>query len=270
MTSHNTKVAEEPPLTVAVMGASGKMGAEVISILQQDPTTTLGAAIEREGHPLLKQKVAGSEIAYATAATAELDACSAIIAFTTPDGIATTVEAAKDNGLALVLGTTGITESDGQALAELAKGVPVLAAPNMSLGISVLCHLVAAAAKQLRHWDAEVFEIHHRAKVDAPSGTAARLGDVLRGARDMQDNFCMDRSGRRKARPDNEIGMSALRAGDVVGEHTVLLAGTGERLELTHRSMARSNFATGAVHAAKFLRGKAPRQYSMDDVLGLG
>jgi 4-hydroxy-tetrahydrodipicolinate reductase len=170
-------------------------------------------------------------------------------------------------GAALVSGTTGLGEDARAALDAASRQVPVLWEPNMSLGVHVLAKLAAQASAALADWDVEIVETHHRAKIDAPSGTALRLAQAVRGARDAASHLVHGREGKPGPRAAPEIGMHAVRGGDVLGDHTVHLFGGGERIELTHRATHRDVFARGALRAARWLTGRAPGRYALGDVL---
>ena len=260
-------MVEAGHVCAAVFGAAGRMGQAVIETINDDPQVKLGVAIERADHPSLGMPIPSGNITYQIAADANFAACNTLIVFTTPAGIPAAVECAITHRLALVIGTTGMEAEHQQTITTAQDHVPVLVEPNMSLGINMLCQLVTMAARSLPHWDAEIIDLHHRAKLDAPSGTAVKLSEVINNSRTGKQDLCADRTTRSQTRPDDEIGIATLRAGDVVGEHTVLLAGAGERLELTHRATSRRNFAAGAVYAAKSLVGKPPGRYGLDELL---
>lgn len=192
-----------------------------------------------------------------------------IIEFSLPNAAAELFVAASSWNTPVVSGTTGLHDAAASALEQLCSKVPVVAAPNFSQGVTLLFHLAAeAAAKAGPGFDAEIIELHHRMKVDAPSGTAVRLAEVVREAKGVSKTTT-GRDGHVGARPDDEIAVLAVRGGDIVGEHTLFLAGMGERLELTHRARDRAIFARGAMRAAVWVGGKAPGRYDMSDVMGL-
>jgi len=203
-------------------------------------------------------------------ALGEAPACDVVIDFSLAGAAAAVASAAAARGDALVVGSTGLDDAAMDALREAARSVPVLFSPNMSIGVNLLFDLVRSAAKALgAGWDVEVLEAHHRNKVDAPSGTASRLVEILREASSVErEQAVHGRQGRTGVRRGDEIGVHALRGGDVVGEHVVSFFGPAERIELTHRAHDRAIFARGALHAAAWLVGRAPRLYSMADVLG--
>ena len=252
------------PAAVGVAGAAGRMGKAVLEVVAADPQLKLAAAIEAPE----RAEAAGEDRlpAYTTADQLDWQQLAVLIDFSLPAGAARHAGLAAAAGCALVIGTTGLDPRQTQAVAAAAERVPLLHAPNMSLGVNALFRLVAQAARMLPGWDAEIIELHHRDKIDAPSGTALRLGQTVQQIR-PESEFCTDRSGRRGKRPDNEIGYAVLRGGDAIGEHTAMFAGRGERIELVHRSASRLTYASGAVAAARFLIGKKPGHYGMDDVL---
>jgi 4-hydroxy-tetrahydrodipicolinate reductase len=194
------------------------------------------------------------------------------IDFTVPAATLGALRAAADAGVAYVTGTTGLSEVEREELAELARRIPVLHAPNFSVAVNLLAWLVAEATRRLGPgYDAEIVEMHHAAKRDAPSGTALRLAEAIAEARGvpLAGHLVLERAGETGARPEGAIGVQTLRGGDNPGEHTVLFVGRGERLELAHRSHTREHFARGAVRAAAWLAGREPGLYRIEQVLGL-
>ncbi len=253
---------------VLVNGAEGRMGRAVLEVVAGDPDLQVGAALERAGHHALGREVStgiklGSDI------DAALAASDVVIDFTLPESTLALVEAAASRGVPHVIGTTGFDAAGLARIEAAASRVPIVMAANFSLGVNVLIDLVAAAAKQLADYDLEVLEMHHSRKVDAPSGTALRLAQAAADARgvSLDEEAVYHREGNTGPRETGSIGMQTLRAGDSVGEHTVYLAGPGERIELSHRALSRSNFASGAARAAKWLIGRKSALYSMQDVI---
>ena len=240
------------PLRIVVTGRSGRMGTQVIDQVEEASDLVLAAAVDQgEGFNGVPK-------------------ADVVIDFTAPEALADCVSWCQQQGVALVTGTTGLQESHELALAEAAQVIPVLAAPNMSVGVNLLCDLVERATLALGDdADVEVLDLHHRLKKDAPSGTANRLLDVIASAKNTSLNevLCDSRSGWIGARKEGEIGVQTLRGGDVVGEHTVYFLWQGERIELTHRATDRAIFARGAVRAARWLADKPAGRYSMADVL---
>lgn len=255
---------------IAVLGVAGRMGRAIVEVASDDPDVEIAFGVERSGSPHLGAEILGVTVTDDLAkAIAESDVT---IDFTSPESTASTADACAAAGRAMVIGTTGLDDRAQQAIARLAAAGPVVVAPNMSVGVTLLFHLAARAAAALGPaFDAEIVEMHHRRKVDAPSGTAVRLGEVVAEAKglDPKADVVHGRSGQVGARPDAQIGIMTLRGGDVVGEHTLVLAGLGERLELTHRATDRAIFARGAIRAAKWVVTRGPGRYDMSDVLGL-
>lgn len=263
---------------IGIFGVGGRMGRAIAAIAREDAEVLLGCGIEREGSDLLGADLGtltGDEalgVAVTSDLLAALDACDVVIDFTSPRATTRLVSACAQAGKPAVVGTTGLDAEANEAIASLAARAPVVVAPNMSAGVTLLFHLAAQAAEAMGpDYDAEIVEMHHRRKVDAPSGTAVRLGEVVARAKglDPAKHVVHGRSGQVGARPDAEIGIMTLRGGDVVGEHTLVLAGAGERLELTHRATDRAIFARGAVRAAKWVVGQSAGRYDMTTVLGL-
>jgi 4-hydroxy-tetrahydrodipicolinate reductase len=260
-----------------VAGAAGRMGRTLTSLIVQQPTHTLVGAVEAKG-----VKAVGSdagEIAGVGALGVRIgDDYAALAApdtvtldFTNATASLEHLAIAAAKGAAIVIGSTGFTAEMEARARELAPKTRTLIAPNMSIGINVLLKLVTEAATLLNGFDAEVLEIHHRTKIDAPSGTALALGRAIAGARglDFQKSATFGREGITGARPADQIGILALRGGDAVGDHTVIFAGLGERLELVHRTQSREALASGALRAAAWLENKPNGLYSIRDVLGL-
>jgi len=266
---------------LAIAGASGRMGQALIEATLSANDVTLAAALDVKGSPAAGRD-AGERFGRTTGVIvghdvdAALRGCDVLIDFTRPEGTLAHVAACAVAGVAAVTGTTGLNDAQRAMLAEHAKSVPIVYAANMSVGVVVLLSLVEAAARKLGSaYDVEIVEMHHRHKVDAPSGTALQLGDAAATGlgRKLADCAVYAREGHTGERAPGAIGFASLRGGDVVGEHTVVFAGTGERVELSHRATSRQNFAHGALRAAVFVAAKrAARQaglYDMQDVLGL-
>jgi 4-hydroxy-tetrahydrodipicolinate reductase len=266
------------PVPVIVAGAAGRMGRMLVTLAAADPALRLVGGFEVPGHRDLGTdigRLAGlPDVGVPLAAAlpdGRLDG-AVLIEFTAPEPSLEHLRAAAERGLGVVLGTTGFTGAQQQEIERLGARVPCVQAPNMSLGVNVLLGLVEQAARLLGPaFDIEVSETHHRRKKDSPSGTAlglARAAALGRGAR-LEDWAVYGREGMVGERPTEQIGVLALRGGDVVGDHTVHFFGTGERVELSHRAQSREAFAAGALRAAAWLGGRAPGLYSMRDVLGL-
>lgn len=265
---------------IAVTGVSGRMGSAIIRLALAGSDFVVKAALEAKGHPSIGKGVesiienvgATNALQITDNLEAAIDECDVVVDFTTPVASFEYFQIACDHGKAIVIGTTGFPQEVLLAMrcAPLAKAV---ISPNMSIGVNLLFDLVERAARALGpEYDAEIVEMHHRLKKDAPSGTAIRLRDALEAGRpDRKWSEVTGRQGMWGERKPEEIGVFAVRAGDIVGEHTVLFAGSGERIELTHRASSREIFAQGALVAAKWLnRQAAPGVYDMKDVLGLG
>lgn len=262
-------------LRLIVNGAAGRMGRRLVALAAEDPDIALAGAFERRDHPDLGKDaglVAGvGEIGLAVATRSPLEA-DAAVDFSSRESSLEMLRWCPEQGIALVVGTTGLAGEGAVLLEAAAKRIPCLMAPNMSLGVNLLFSLVGQVAAALGDdYDVEIIEAHHRFKRDAPSGTALRLGERVAEAlgRPLDQVATHGRRGLVGERPKTQIGFHAVRAGDIVGEHTVVFGGVGERVELHHVAGSRDTFARGALRAAKFLVGKPPGAYSMADVLGL-
>lgn len=256
---------------VLVVGACGRMGEQVRFQIGRHARLELAAALEAPGHPRIGDEIEPG-IVLGSDAKAALVGVDVVIDFTVPAATLPTLRAAADAGVAYVAGTTGCSPDEKAEIAELAKRIPLVHAPNFSVSVNVLAHLAREAARLLGDgFDAELFEIHHAAKRDAPSGTALYLAEAIeRGrGRALADDLVLERAGETGARPRHAIGIQTLRGGDNPGEHTVYFVGQGERLELTHRSATRDHFALGAVRTAAWLIGRAPGLYPIEAVYGL-
>jgi 4-hydroxy-tetrahydrodipicolinate reductase len=263
-------------LKVAVHGAAGRMGRALVQLIAEAGDLTLAAAIDAAGHPALGRD-AGELAAVSTLGVPlsdKLDALAradVVIDFSLPTALDGLLACAERHKKPVVLATTGLSEAQWQRVDALAKQVPLVAAPNYSTGVVVLYHLAQRAAELLPEFDLEIVEMHHRKKVDAPSGTALGLAEAAARGRNvaLRDHAVYGRKGHTGARPEGEIGIMTLRGGDVIGDHTLMLAGAGERLELTHRATDRVLFARGALRAARWVVGREPGRYGMTHVLGL-
>src|SRR5512134_3259529 len=264
-------------LNVAIAGASGRMGRTLLEAIAQAPDLRLHAALDRPDSPFLK-KDAGELIGApcGIVITDNLEAvapgCDVIIDFTRPEATLAYLDICRRQGVRMVVGTTGLTAEQKAALAQAARDIPIVFAPNMSVGVNLVFKLLDTAARVLAEgFDVEIVEAHHRHKVDAPSGTALRMGEVVAQAlgRDLGACAVYGREGVTGERQPSTIGFATVRGGDIVGDHTVLFAGTGERVEISHKATSRATFAMGALRAARFLAGKEDGLYDMQDVLGL-
>jgi 4-hydroxy-tetrahydrodipicolinate reductase len=263
---------------MAIHGAAGRMGLSIASVLNDDLEGNLVAAMDREGSELLGEDMGvltGRE-PNGVKITADLEEflsnVEVVIDFSVAAATAKLLPVCAGQHIPMVIGTTGLDSDTRAALERAAEHVPIVFAPNYSQGVNALYFLAARAAELLGPgFDAEIVEIHHKRKVDAPSGTAVRLGEVVALAKrlDPQQSVTHGRSGQIGARPHDEVGVMALRGGDVVGEHTLYLVGEGERLELTHRATDRTIFARGAVRAAHWVVGRPAGLYDMADVMGI-
>jgi 4-hydroxy-tetrahydrodipicolinate reductase len=252
-------------MKVAIAGAGGRMGRSLIEAVLADPGLTLAAAFDVPGSAAVGQQVGSIEIGAEPKAAAGADV---LIDFTRPEGTLAHLAHAK----AMVIGTTGFSDAQRKLVEEAARRLPIVMAANFAVGVNAAYKLAQTAAGILgEHYDVEIIEAHHRQKVDAPSGTALKLGEIVAKAlnRKLSGVARHGRQGQTGERPEKEIGFHAIRGGDIVGEHTVLFAGPGERVEITVRSQSRMTYAAGALRAAKFLQGRSAGLYDMADVLGL-
>jgi len=246
------------------------MGQILIEAVIADPELTLAAAFDVPGSPVFGRELAGVEATADVAAAVSVS--DVVIDFTRPEGTLSHLRACTAARKAMVIGTTGFSASDRRVIAEAGKAIPIVLSPNFAVGVNVVFKLAETAARVLGDaYDVEIIEAHHRHKVDAPSGTALHLGEVVAKAlnRKLSDVARHGRHGETGQRPEKQIGFHAIRGGDIVGEHTVLFAGQGERVEVTVRSQSRMTYAAGALRAAKFLEGRPAGLYDMADVLGL-
>ena len=262
---------------VVVNGGAGKMGRRITALLLRDPQLELVGSVEEKGHELIGSDagtIAGTgEIGVSitdsiTTLSREFDV---VIDFSRPKATMEAARIVSEKGRAMVIGTTGFSDNEKARLRDILAPVPCVIAPNMSLGVNVLFKIAEKIAYILRDgFDVEIIEAHHRFKEDAPSGTALRLAEGIAKARNKDNKrFVYGREGRIGSRKSEEIGVLAVRAGDIVGEHTVVFGGVGERIELTHRAHTRDNFAIGALRAAKWVVDQKPGWYDMIDVLGI-
>ena len=264
-------------ISVAIAGASGRMGQMLIDAVRAADDCVLGGALDIAASPAIGLD-AGAFAGQTTGVLITADIAQGLknghvlIDFTRPEGTMAHLAVCRANGVAMVIGTTGFTDSQKAEIAEAAKHIPIMMAPNMSVGVNVTLKLLEMAAKALATgYDIEIIEAHHRHKVDAPSGTALKMGEVIAEAlgRDLKDCAVYAREGVTGERDPSSIGFATIRGGDIVGDHTVLFAGTGERIEITHKSSSRSTYAQGSLRAARFLAGQKSGLFDMFDVLGL-
>lgn len=262
----------------AVTGACGRMGRAVIRAVTEAEGMELAGATEQRGHAGIGSDV-GDLLGTGTSGIAIVDKLTiitpppdVIIDFTAPESALEHMEWAASRGTAAVIGTTGLSSAQTTRIKELARSIPCVCSPNMSVGINLMFTLIDRVARILSdRYDIEIIEAHHRLKKDAPSGTAVTMAQILAEVmhRDLESVAVHQRKGLVGARRRDEIGIQVIRAGDIVGDHTVLFAGEGERLEITHRAHSRDTFAAGAVRAAAWVTGQPPGLYDMRDVLGL-
>ena len=265
-------------IKVAVAGVCGRMGSSLASVLGRDGEISVVGATETPGHDCVGRDAsqlggwaAPGVVVRDDVAEAAADA-DVIVDFTVPAATLAHAEYAAGNGKSMVIGTTGFTDGQRETLVGTLGGVPCVFSPNMSVGINLLLELARSAAFSLGDgYDAEIVEAHHRRKVDAPSGTALALADSVASGLglDLSEVAAYERRGNTGPRKKGEIGVQTLRGGDVVGDHTVMFLGDGERIELVHRATSRENFSSGALRAVKWVAEKPPGIYSMRDVLGL-
>ena len=264
-------------MKIAIAGSSGRMGRTLIEAVCSSKDLKLSAALEIARSPQL-DKDAGEALGIASGVAVSADyvagiaASDCLIDFTRPEASLLHLEACLESGTKMVIGTTGFSARDKQHILDAAKRIAIVFAPNMAVGVNATFRLAEVAAKILGDaYDVEIIEAHHRHKVDAPSGTALKLGEVVAAAlgRDLKSCAVYGREGDTGERDPRSIGFHAIRGGDIVGEHTVIFAGNGERVEVTVRSQSRMTYAVGALRAARFLGAKVSGLYDMQDVLGL-
>jgi len=263
--------------TIAVAGASGRMGQMLIEAIQKAPDCKLAGALDIAGNPSLGKDASGftgqnSGVLIASDLADGLKNSQILIDFTRPEGTMAHLRACREMGVKLVIGTTGFSEEQKAEIAAAARDIAIMFAPNMSPGVNITLKLLQMAAKAMdTGYDIEIIEAHHRFKVDAPSGTALKMGEVIAEAqgRKLADCAVYAREGITGERDPSSIGFAAIRGGDIVGDHTVLFAGIGERIEISHKSSNRNAYAQGALRAVRFLADKPSGLYDMFDVLGL-
>jgi 4-hydroxy-tetrahydrodipicolinate reductase len=269
--------ATQARIKVAVAGASGRMGQMLIEALRNSTDCVLTGAMDQPSSPAIGNDAAASlGIASGVPVTADVRAglagAEVLIDFTRPEGTLKHLQACREQGVKMVIGTTGFSEAQKEQIADAARDIAIVMAPNMSVGVNVTMKLIEMAAKALSTgYDIEIIEAHHRHKVDAPSGTALKMGEVIAAAvgRDLNDCAVYAREGTTGERDPSTIGFSSIRGGDVVGDHTVLFAGTGERIEIVHRAASRATYAQGSLRAVRFLAGRSNGLFDMFDVLDL-
>ena len=270
--------ADTARLRIAVAGANGRMGRMLVEAISQSGDCVLSGALGLPDSPELGQDASAflgspSGVIITADLPAGLAHAQVLIDFTRPEGTLAHLAACRELGVKMVIGTTGFNAAQKAQIAEHAQHLAVVMAPNMSVGVNVVLRLLETAAAALNQgYDVEIIEAHHRHKVDAPSGTALAMGEAVAKAlgRDLKDCAVYGREGLTGERDPSTIGFATVRGGDIVGDHTVLFAGTGERIEISHKASSRATFAQGSLRAARFLAGQANGLFGMDQVLGLG
>jgi len=261
---------------VAIAGSAGRMGRALLDEVLRASDLKLAAALEQKGHTAVGKDaglLAGAPcgVTIVDDVSKALPGCDVLIDFTRPDGASANLAACRKQGVRMVIGTTGFSETQKREIADAGREIGIVLSPNFSVGVNVAFRLLETAAAALGGaYDVEILEAHHRHKVDAPSGTALRMGEVVAGAlkRDLKKSAVYGREGVTGERKAETIGFATVRGGDLVGDHTVMFIGAGERLEISHRASSRANFAAGALRAARFVAHKKNGLYDMADVLG--
>lgn len=263
-------------MKIAIAGASGRMGRTLIEAVLAAPDMELYAAFDRADSPAIGTDPTAflgqsSGLAISSDLDSGLAGCDALIDFTRPEATRQHLPVCLRHGVALVIGTTGFEPADLQQLREAAKRIPIVQAPNMSPGVNIAIRLIELATQALKDYDIEVIEAHHRHKVDAPSGTALAIGEAIAGqlGKPLREIGVFAREGHTGPREPGSIGFSTIRAGDIVGDHTVMFAGPGEQIEIKHRATSRVHYADGSLKACRFLADKDNGLFTMRDVLGL-
>ena len=260
---------------VAIAGAGGRMGRALLDEVLRASDLKLAAALEQKGHAAVGRDaglLAGAPcgVAVADDLARALPGCDVLIDFTRAEAAAASLAACRKQGVRMVIGTTGFSEAQKREIADAARDIAIVMSPNFSVGVNVAFRLLETAAAALGGYDVEIMEAHHRHKVDAPSGTALRMGEVVAKAlkRDLKKTAVYGREGVTGERKAETIGFATVRGGDLVGDHTVMFIGAGERLEISHRASSRANFAAGALRAARWVAHKKNGLYDRADVLG--
>jgi 4-hydroxy-tetrahydrodipicolinate reductase len=264
-------------IKIAVTGASGRMGRMLIEAITQADDTVLTGALDLPNSPSIGTDAAHflgkpSGVMIESDLSKGLANADILIDFTRPEGTLEHLKYCAAHGIKVIVGTTGFEDAGKAAIAEFSKKTAIVFAPNMSIGVNVTMKLLEMAAKNFSiGYDIEIIEAHHRHKIDAPSGTALKMGEVIANAigRDLKQCAVYSREGVTGERDPSSIGFATIRGGDIVGDHTVLFAGVGERIEISHKSSSRVSYAAGSLHAARFLSDKNTGLYDMQDVLGL-
>jgi 4-hydroxy-tetrahydrodipicolinate reductase len=265
-------------IRVAVAGAAGRMGKTILGVCRDSDDVAIGAAVEHADSPALgmdageQAGIGRQDVTIVSDIDKVMDDFDVLIDFTLADAVADNVEKCRAAGKKMVIGTTGLADEQRAAINKAGRDIAIVFAPNMSSGVNLVFRLAQLAARAIgADTDIEIIEAHHNQKKDAPSGTAVRLGEIIASelGRDLKDCAVYGREGHTGVRDPDTIGFETIRAGDIVGDHTVLFAGTGERVEITHRASSRKTFAVGAVRAARWIMDRDRGVYDMQDVLGL-
>ena len=262
---------------IAIAGSAGRMGRALLEAVAESPDFRLKSALERADSPFVGKdagEIIGmpNGVAITDKVEATLAGCDVLVDFTRPEGTMHHLDVCVRNGVKMVIGTTGLSDRDQARIKDAAKKIAIVQAPNMSVGVNLLFNLLDVASRVLAEgYDIEIVEAHHRHKVDAPSGTALRMGEVIANAlgRDLKTCAVYGREGVTGERKPGTIGFATMRGGDIVGDHTAMFAGIGERVEITHKASSRATFALGALRAARFLADRGNGVFDMQDVLGL-
>lgn len=262
---------------IGIVGAGGRMGRMLLEATLKDEQVTLGAAFDVPGSTAIGKTVGellgvASEVVVSDNLAQGLDKIDCLIDFTRPQGTLEHLALCRQAGVGMVIGTTGFEDEGKAAIAEAAQDIPVVFAPNMAVGVNVVFKLLDMAAKIMNEgYDIEIVESHHRMKIDAPSGTALRMGEVVAAAlgRDLKECAVYGREGVTGERDPSTIGFATVRGGDIVGDHNVMFCGIGERVEVVHKASSRMPYALGSLRAARFLAGRQQGLFDMQDVLGL-
>jgi 4-hydroxy-tetrahydrodipicolinate reductase len=264
-------------LNIAVAGSTGRMGRVLLEMIAEAPDMQLSAALEHKDNPFLMKDAgeligAPCGIRISSDIASVLSGSDVLIDFTRPVGTLAHLAVCREVGIKMVIGTTGFSVIEKEALKAASEDIAIVFAPNMSVGVNVMFKLLEVAASSLlNEYDIEIVEAHHRHKVDAPSGTALRMGEIIAQTlnRDLSKVAVYGREGVTGERSSETIGFATIRGGDIVGDHTAIFAGTGERIEITHKASSRKTFAVGALRAARFLSAQRNGLFDMQDVLGL-
>ncbi len=259
-------------IRLGILGAGGKMGKMLQEAALRSPETfEIAALFEVEGSALLGKNIEPINVKIQNFSALTVENLNCVIDFTRSEGTLKHLAICKAQKIPMVIGTTGFDDNGKTAIAEAAKTIPIVFAPNMAVGVNVVFKLLKEAAKVLNGFDVEIVEAHHRLKVDSPSGTALKMGEIVADAlgRNLKDCAIFGREGNLGVRNDKTIAFSTIRGGDIVGEHTVMFCGIGERVEIAHKGGSRMPYAEGAMRAALFLQGKTAGLFNMQDVLGL-